>query len=69
MIEATKDGWLKLLVRACVIAKSDFAGKTILPLRLGSQMKRTRGKTVERGKPERMLWSDESARRSVCSGP
>ncbi len=63
MIEATNDSWLKLPVRARVITKSDFAGKTIPPRRIGAEMKRPR-KTAERGKPERLLWSDDGARSS-----
>lgn len=67
VIEATDDGWLKLLVRACVITKDDYAGTRLPPLNTGEQIKRAR-KTIERGKPERLLWSDESARSSVSIG-
>lgn len=69
VIEATADGWLMLLVRACVITKDDYAGSTIQTLHIGETVKRAR-KTVERGKPERLLWSDEEARADVLiSGP
>lgn len=64
VIEAADDGWLKLLVRACTIIKDEYAGSAIQPLRIGDTIKRAR-KTVERGKPERLLWSDEAARRSI----
>jgi hypothetical protein len=64
VLEATDDGWLKLLVRASVITKDDFAGSRLPPLNIGDEIKRAR-KTVERGKPERLLWSDEGARWSV----
>lgn len=67
VLEATDDGWLKLLVRACIITKDEFAGTRLPPLNTGEQIKRAR-KTVERGKPERLLWSDESARLTVVEG-
>lgn len=64
VIKATADGWLMLLVRACVITKDDYAGSAIQPVRIGETVKRAR-KTVERGKPDRLLWGDEEARHSV----
>lgn len=66
VIEATDDGWLKLLVRACTITKDDYAGSAMPPLRIGDTINRAR-KTTDRGKPERLLWSDESARAEVVS--
>lgn len=66
VIEVTGDGWLKLLIRRCVITKDDYAGGTIQALRNGDTIKRAR-KTVERGKPERLLWSDEGARAAVLA--
>lgn len=65
VLEETNDGWLKLLVRQCVIIKDDHAGSRLPPLRIGDQIQRAR-QTVERGKPERLLWSDETARAAVC---
>ena len=64
VIEATNDGWLKLLVRACTVTKDDFSGARLPPLIIGETIKRAR-KTVERGRPERLSWTDESARRDV----
>lgn len=64
VLEATDDGWLKLLVLGSVITKDDYAGSRLPHLSSGEQIKRAR-KTVERGKPERLLWSDESARSAV----
>lgn len=64
VIEATDDGWLKLLVRACTVTKDDFSKARLPPLRAGEIVKRAR-KTVERGGPERLLWSDEEARNAV----
>lgn len=67
VIERGKDGWVKLLVRACTITKDEFAGKPILPLKAGEQVRRGE-KTILRGKPERLLWADETARQAVMSG-
>jgi hypothetical protein len=47
------------------VTKDKCAGKFIPALHIGSELKRAR-KTVERGKPERLLWSDE-ARAAPCS--
>ena len=67
VIEVADDGWLMLLVRTCVITEDDYVGSTIQTLRIGETVKRAR-KTVERGKPERLLWSDENARETVVEG-
>lgn len=67
VIERGKDGWVKLLVRASTITKDEFAGKPILPLRAGEAIRRGE-KTILRGKPQRMLWDDETARQAVVNG-
>jgi len=67
VIERGKDGWVKLLVRACTITKDEYAGKSLLPLKAGEQVRRGE-KTILRGKPQRLLWDDESARQSVVNG-
>lgn len=67
VIERGKDGWVKLLVRACAITKDKFAGKPILPLKPGEPVRRGE-KTILRGKPQRLLWEDESARTAVIQG-
>lgn len=67
VIERGKDGWVKLLVRACTITKDEFAGKSILPLKAGEQVRRGE-KTILRGKPQRLLWDDETARQAVVNG-
>jgi hypothetical protein len=67
VIERGKDGWVKLLVRACTITKDEFAGKPILPLKAGEQVRRGE-KTILRGKPQRLLWNDETARATVVQG-
>ena len=65
VLEATDDGWLKLLVLGSVITKDDYACSRLPPLNTGDQINRAR-KTVMRGKPERLLWSDETARAAIC---
>jgi hypothetical protein len=67
VIERGKDGWVKLLVRACTITKDEFAGKPIPPLKTDQQVRRGE-KTILRGKPQRLLWEDESARTAVVNG-
>lgn len=64
VLEVTDDGWLKLLVRACVVTQDDYAGSRLPMLNAGVEIKRAR-KTVQRGKTERLLWSDETARKEV----
>lgn len=67
VIERGKDGWVKLLVRASTITKDEFAGRPIVPLKAGETLRRGE-KTILRGKPQRLLWDDESARQSVVNG-
>lgn len=67
VIKRAKDGWVHLLVRACTITKDEFAGKPILPLKAGEALRRGE-KTILRGKPQRLLWEDESARQAVLNG-
>lgn len=68
VLEMTDDGWLKLLVRACVLTKDDYAGTTIPQLTIGDTIKRAR-RTIDRGKPDRLLWHDESARSAILQTP
>lgn len=62
------DNWVQLLVRAVEITRSDFAGKTIPLLKAGETVKRG-FTTIIRGKPVRLLWSDESARAAITRPP
>lgn len=56
-------GWLDLLVRGCTVL-SERPGRKVLPLPTDLPLRRKRH-TVEKGKPERLLWSDESARAAL----
>lgn len=67
VIERGKDGWVKLLVRASTITKDEFAGRPITLLKPGEALRRGE-KTVLRGKPQRLLWDDETARQAVVNG-
>jgi hypothetical protein len=60
-----QDGGVELLVRACTIV-SEKPGWLLKPL-LKNLAVRRRRRTIERGNPERLLWSDESARALLSS--
>lgn len=66
VLQRGEDGWVHLLVRACAITKDDVAGRTVQSLKMGEQIRRA-SKTVLRGKVERLLWDDESARAAVLA--
>ena len=61
-------GWVYLLVRGCefVSAKIGRNPSDVPVLLKGTETKRKRA-TIARGKPERLLWSDESARAPLAS--
>ena len=64
VLQRGADGWVKLLVRGCTITKDEAAGKSVQSLKAGEQIRRA-AKTLLRGKVERLLWDDESARAAV----
>ena len=63
--EPDAKGWVRLLVRKCDIL-SDVQGKTLTRIPVSTEIKRA-SRTIMRGKPERLLWSDESARAALAS--
>jgi|GEM_PF-635350 len=66
--EDDKDGWVYLLVRASTVVSAYMgwsASDVLLPA-TGAQTRRKRS-TLVRGNPERLAWSDESARAIVAS--
>ena len=63
VIRDYKDGWVELLVRGCTIL-SEKPGWLLKPLLTNLAVRRRR-RTIERGNPERLLWSDESARAAL----
>lgn len=60
------DGWVRLLVRRCIITKDEYAGRTIPPLKAETLIRRNL-KTILRGNPQRLVWSDEAARAAVVA--
>lgn len=66
VLQRGEDGWVRLLVRTCTITKDDVAGKAVQSLKAGEQIRRA-SKTLLRGKVERLLWDDESARAAVLA--
>lgn len=66
--ESDADGWVYLLVRGSevVSAKIGWSHSDVLLPAKGQETKRQLG-TIVRGNPERLAWSDESARAVVAS--
>ena len=58
-------GWVRLLVRKCEIL-TELSVKKPTPISPTTEIRRA-ARTILRGKPERLLWSDESARALVAS--
>src|SRR5574337_869296 len=57
--------WLDLLVRDCTVMRETH-GLQLMMLAKNTEVRRKRH-TVEKGKPERLLWSDETARALLVS--
>jgi hypothetical protein len=60
-----KEGWVDLLLRGSTVV-SEKPGWLLKPLPKNLEVRRKRT-TIERGNPERLLWSDESARAALKS--
>jgi hypothetical protein len=58
-------GWLDLLIRGCTVV-SEKPGHKVSALVTNVEIRRKRHK-VEKGKPERLRWSDETARAALVS--
>ena len=65
VLSIDKQGWVRLLVRGGAIL-TEKTTRRIAPLAKGQEIKRKRS-TILRGKPERLTWSDESARALLAS--
>lgn len=63
--EEDPKGLVLLLVRGCE-GSSEMVGTTIETYRKGTEIRRAR-RTIMRGEPERLVWSDETARTLVAS--
>ena len=57
--------WLDLLVRCCSVVSKKFGCK--VPALAQNMPVRRKRHTIEKGNPERLLWSDESARALLIS--
>jgi hypothetical protein len=58
-------GWLDLLIRGGAVA-SEKPGHRVSALATNLEIRRKRH-TIEKGKPERLLWSDETVRAVLVS--
>ena len=63
--DGEEDGWVYLLIRGCEVV-TEKTQKKVEKLKTGTEVKRMR-RTIERGKPERLRWSDEVARALLVS--
>lgn len=64
-VASIEGDWVELLVRGCTVL-SEMPGWKLEPLEDGVTLRRKR-RTIEGGKPERLLWSDESVRALLVS--
>lgn len=62
--EPDAKGWVRLLVRKCEIL-TELTSRKLFPITVNTEIRRAK-KTIMRGKPERLLWSDEDARAIVA---
>ena len=60
------DGWVRVLVRGCETVSEKPGRNRMAALPKGLEIRRKRS-TIERGSPERMAWSDETARGALFS--
>ena len=63
---ADADGWVLLLVRQCEILSETAIGHVVEEYKNGKELRRSSA-TIIKGKPQRLLWSDETARDLVAS--
>lgn len=61
-VVAADGEWVSLLVRECVETARFSVRKPVVLLKAGTVIRRARKTISKYGKPERLLWSDESAR-------
>jgi len=61
------DGWVVLMVRYCEVLSETAIGQIVERFKDGKTLRRSR-ETILHGEPERLLWSDETARDVVARG-
>ena len=64
--EADAKGWVFLKVAACKVGLSRVHRREVMPEKVGAEIRRAY-KTIVKGKPERLLWSDENNRALLSS--
>ena len=64
VIDVEDSGWVTLLVRDCIVKWDKTDGKANYSLRVDEELRRKQT-TLERGGPERLPWSDETAREAL----
>ena len=64
--EADQGGWVLLKVVGCMVGVSRIHRRPLIPVKAGIQIRRAY-KTIVKGKPERLLWSDENVRALLSS--
>jgi hypothetical protein len=65
VLKIDADDWVRLLIRACTTSLDDIVGKYAPNLKLEAEIRRAK-KTILRGKPVRLQWSEESVREAVA---
>lgn len=60
------EGWVALLVRQCEVLTETVIGQVVENFKNGRFLRRSRD-TILRGNPERLLWTDETARDVVLA--
>ncbi len=66
VLKVMPEGWVVLVVKRCETTNAEIWWRTIPALKPGAELRR-RPATLERGRVERLPWSDESARSAVAS--
>lgn len=61
-VVADEGEWVRLLVRECLETARFSVRKPVVLFKAGTVIRRARKTIIKYGEPERLLWSDESAR-------
>ena len=64
--EVDEKGWVSLNVVDCRVGVSRIHRRELVPIKSGTEIRRGY-KTIMKGKPERLLWSDENNRALLSS--
>ena len=61
-----EEGWVALVIRGYAVVNEKTGRKVVEVLAKGTEIRRKRS-TIEQGKPERLIWSDETVRALLVS--